>query len=218
MRNRCKTPKPSHRLIFTMKTSRSATLIALLSLALLGTTARADYSSADSKHGAWQSHPRSSGVYINPEWSRHVWLCPGGADSGTTVTRIVVSLADQRLYAYSGPQLVAWSNVSSGRTGHDTPTGSFTVSQKDVDHHSSLYEDASMPYFMRLTDGGVGMHAGFLPGYPASHGCVRLPFDMARDLYRHVDAGTPVEIIDHPVAATVAETVAATSGVSVAQD
>ena len=76
-------------------------------------------------------------------------------------------------------------------------------------------DDASMPFFMRLTDGGVGMHAGFLPGYPASHGCVRLPFGMARELYQRVDAGTPVEITSNSVSMAVAKTPAA---VHLAQD
>ena len=101
------------------------------------------------------------------------WLQPDAS-----VNRIVVSLADQTLNAYNGSTLVATSNISSGKPGHETPTGDFTVSEKDPDHHSSLYDDASMPFFMRLTDGGVGLHAGFIPGYPASHGCIRLPYGM----------------------------------------
>ena len=128
------------------------------------------------------------------------------------MNHIVVSLADQRLYAYHNLQLVAWSNVSSGRPGHETPTGTFTVSQKDADHHSSLYDDASMPFFMRLTDTAVGLHAGFLPGYPASHGCVRLPLGMARALYGCVDPGTSVEITGEPVKAVLTRSGASTIG------
>jgi lipoprotein-anchoring transpeptidase ErfK/SrfK len=76
-----------------------------------------------------------------------------------------------------------------------------------------------MPYFMRLTDGGVGLHAGELPGYPASHGCVRLPFGMARELYQRVEAGTPVEIIAASVNTAVAtQNAAAPAGVHLAQD
>ncbi len=182
-----------------MKTSTYATVLATLSLAVLSTTARADSFGGDTKHGSMHTQVRTNTNWINPEFSRYVWL-----DSSDTVDRIVISLADQRLYAYNGHQLVAWSNVSSGRPGHDTPTGSFTVSEKDVDHHSSLYDDASMPYFMRLTDGGVGLHAGFLPGYAASHGCVRLPFGMAQKLYQHVESGTPVNIVSDPIS-TVAQ-------------
>jgi lipoprotein-anchoring transpeptidase ErfK/SrfK len=133
------------------------------------------------------------------------------------VNHIVVSLADQSLRAYNGQQLVAYSNISSGKPGHETPTGTFTVSQKDVDHHSSIYDNASMPFYMRLTDGGVGLHAGFIPGYPASHGCVRLPFGMARELYQHTDSGTQVEITNSPMSA-MNQTPAASTSVHLAQD
>ncbi len=158
--------------IMNMKTPRPAILLATLSLALLGTTAPAAVSSADTKHGSMQIHFRTGSAAANDEYAKYDWLTPDGDKSSVTVNHIIVSLADQRLYAYNGQQLVAWSNISSGRPGHDTPTGAFTVSEKDVDHHSSLYDNAPMPYFMRLTDGGVGLHAGMLPGYPASHGCV----------------------------------------------
>ena len=70
---------------------------------------------------------------------------------------------------------IAASTCSTGRPGHSTPTGAFVVLQKDVHHHSSPYDDAPMPYMDRVTWSGVALHAGHLPGYPASHGCVRLP-------------------------------------------
>jgi hypothetical protein len=186
------------------KTSTLITLAATLSLsALLSTSALADYSSYDTKHSSY--HPHSDGIDY-AQFSKFEWLqSDENQQPAGDVNHIVVSLADQRLYAYHDSQLVAWSNVSSGKPGHETPTGEFTVSQKDVDHHSSLYDDASMPYFMRLTDGGVGLHAGFLPGYAASHGCVRLPIGMARDLYQHVEAGTPVQITSESMLATVAQ-------------
>jgi len=132
------------------------------------------------------------------DYAKTVWLVADD-DPKLNVNRIVISLADQRLYAFHNQQLVAWSTISSGRAGHETPTGSFSISEKDVDHHSNIYDDAPMPYFMRLTDEGVGMHAGLLPGYPASHGCVRLPSDMARTLFEHVESGTPVEITGNAV-------------------
>lgn len=194
----------------TVKASLAAILFATLGFAA---SARAsDFSSTDTKHGATRLHS-SHASYI--DYAKFQWLDSADGQADATVNRIIVSLADQRLYAYHGQQLLAWSNVSSGRAGHETPTGSFEVSEKDVDHHSSLYDDAPMPYFMRLTDGGVGMHAGFLPGYPASHGCVRLPFGMARELYQRVDAGTPVEITSDSVNMAVAKTPAA---VHLAQD
>src|SRR5882724_11300159 len=120
-------------------------------------------------------------------------------------TRIVVSIPKQRAYLMIGDQVVADGPISSGRSGHTTPNGHFSVMEKDPNHHSSLYGDfvdgsgrivragvsaridsapsgthfvgATMKWFMRLTEDGVGMHVGILPGYPASHGCIRMPPD-----------------------------------------
>ncbi len=180
----------------TMKTSTTTTLVAALSLAsLLVTPVNAgDFSSFNSKHGTVPRQPTYAAAI---DYGKFTWL------EDASVNRIVVSLADQSLRAYNGQDLVAYSNISSGRAGHETPTGTFTVSQKDVDHHSSLYDDASMPFFMRLTDGGVGLHAGFIPGYPASHGCVRLPMGMARGLFQHTQEGTEVQITDSPMSAMI---------------
>jgi lipoprotein-anchoring transpeptidase ErfK/SrfK len=103
-------------------------------------------------------------------------------------------------------QLIAWSTISTGRTGYPTPTGIFVVTDKDRDHRSNLYHNAPMPFFMRLTNGGVGMHAGVLPGYPASHGCIRLPEEMARELYLHVEPGAFVQVIDGPISSILTQT------------
>jgi lipoprotein-anchoring transpeptidase ErfK/SrfK len=121
-------------------------------------------------------------------------------NSTCNVDCMLISLAEQRLYVFGNHELIAWSTISSGRPGHTTPTGMFTITEKDLDHHSNLYNNAPMPFFMRLTDGGVGMHAGVLPGYPASHGCIRLPEEMARRLYQHVEPGTTVQIIEDTTA------------------
>jgi hypothetical protein len=195
----------------TMKTS-SALFATFCCAALLHTSARADsFARTDSKHASIRQHAQP----VAQDYAKFEWLTPADQPSAA-VNHIIVSLTDQRLYAYHGGQLIAWSNVSSGRAGHETPTGAFTVSQKDVDHHSSLYDNASMPFFLRLTDGGVGLHAGFLPGYPASHGCVRLPLGMARELYQRVDPGTPVEIISDSVTApAMAQAPATTPAVAV---
>ena len=88
--------------------------------------------------------------------------------------------------------------VSTGRRGRETPTGAFTILQKEVVHRSRTYDDASMPYMQRLTWKGVSMHAGHLPGYPASHGCIRLPAGFAKLLYKVTKLGTPVIITDGP--------------------
>jgi len=203
----------------TMKTSSLlTTILTILSFAaILDTTAHAESFNSDStstKHGLSTLHTASTSA----DYAKFLWLCSGDNQQDTSVNHIVVSLADQRLYAYHDQQLVAWSNISSGRPGHETPTGTFTVSEKDVDHHSNLYNNAPMPYFMRLTDEGVGLHAGQLPGYPASHGCVRLPLSMARELYQHVESGTSVEITSNPINPTVAQNQATSTPVHLAQN
>src|ERR1700730_6288282 len=134
---------------------------------------------------------------------------------------VKISLSEQRAYFYKSGLLVGVSQLSTGREGLNTPTGRFSISQKDVNHVSSKYGDfvdasgqviapnvdvekdkkppgthfkgAPMPYFMRIV-GGVGMHAGYLPGYPASHGCIRMPEFMAENFFKSVSAGTPVTI------------------------
>ena len=91
---------------------------------------------------------------------------------------------------------------STGRPGHRTPAGVFVILEKDKNHHSSTYDNAPMPYMERLTWGGVALHAGNLPGYPASHGCVRLPLEFAKLLFGVTTLGTPVVMADGDVAAT----------------
>ena len=134
---------------------------------------------------------------------------------------IVISLSRQEAYFYKSGQLVGLSALSTGDENHATPTGKFTITQKNMWHQSSQYGDyvdssgapimqnidrevdpmppgarfdgANMYYFMRFTR-GIGMHAGYLPGYPASHGCVRMPQDMAEAFFRNVNVGTPVDV------------------------
>jgi hypothetical protein len=122
-----------------------------------------------------------------------IWQ-PDRAPDGPVV--IVVSIPDQLVTVYRNGVRIAVSTCSTGRPGHATPTGTFVILQKDVDHHSSLYDDAPMPYMERVTWGGVALHAGNLPGYPASHGCVRLPRAFAQELYGVTHLGTTVIIGD----------------------
>ena len=133
-----------------------------------------------------------------------------------------VSLPKQRAYLMVGDEIVADSPISSGKAGHGTPRGNFSVLEKDPDHRSSIYGDfvdrsgrvvragisakidsapsgthyvgAPMRWFMRLTGEGVGMHVGILPGYPASHGCIRMSPDGAKLFYDNVKVGTPVTV------------------------
>jgi len=139
-------------------------------------------------------------------------------------THIVVSIPKQRAYLMIGEEIVADAPVSSGKRGHETPHGHFTIMEKDPNHHSSLYGDfvdrsgrvvragvsahidsapsgthfagATMKWFLRLTGEGVGMHIGILPGYPASHGCIRESVDGAKLFYDHAKVGTPVDVGD----------------------
>jgi len=109
---------------------------------------------------------------------------------------MVVSLPEQRAYVYRTGILIGASTVSTGKKGHDTPTGVFTILQKNSDHYSNLYNDAPIPYMQRLTWSGVALHAGRLPGYPASHGCVRMPYDFARKLFAETKTGLTVVVSD----------------------
>ena len=139
-------------------------------------------------------------------------------------THIVVSLPKQRAYLMIGDQIVIDEPISSGKRGHTTPSGHFNVMQKDPNHHSSLYGDfvdargrvvragvsahidsapsgthfagAPMKWFLRLTGEGVGMHIGILPGYPASHGCIRETPEGAKLFFDHAKVGTPVDVGD----------------------
>ena len=109
---------------------------------------------------------------------------------------LTIDLTAQRLMVYRNGGLMAASAISTGTLGRETPTGVFTILEKKVMHRSTTYDDAPMPYMQRLTSKGIAIHAGDLPGYPASHGCIRLPNDFAKRLYGVTDLGTQVMITD----------------------
>lgn len=137
-------------------------------------------------------------------------------------THVIVSIGRQRVFLYSGDQVAIDSPISSGKKGHSTPQGHFHILVKEPNHFSNIYGNfcdrsgrvvrsgvssvidsapsgthfigAPMKWFMRLTETGVGMHIGILPGYPASHGCIRLPADMAPLIYQKVRVGTSVTV------------------------
>jgi hypothetical protein len=135
--------------------------------------------------------------------------------------RIVIDLSEQRVYLLEGTQVLLCSPIASGKPGWNTPTGKFRISAKDIDHRSGSfglienskgrvvnanatpgtrvprghhYEPAPMPYFMQFAP-MVGLHAGYLPGYPASHGCVRMPGDLAAKFFAQVSIGTSVTVV-----------------------
>lgn len=114
-------------------------------------------------------------------------------DDGPTV--IVVSLPEQRLHVYRGGQRIGVSTVSSGKPGKETPTGVFPILQKKRAHRSNLYNDAPMPYMQRLTWDGIALHAGRIPGYPASHGCIRLPHAFAEQLFELTERDSTLVVV-----------------------
>lgn len=165
----------------------------------------------------------SQGVAYNQRTSANDSVSYWDGDGVPGNVHVEVRLGEQRAYFFKGDQLVGVSQVSTGREGFGTPSGSFKVLQKDKDHRSSLYGDyvdandpavvvkanvevgkdpkppgtvflgASMPFFLRVT-GGVGLHAGYLPGVPASHGCIRMPEFMAENFFYNTPMGAPVSI------------------------
>jgi len=134
----------------------------------------------------------TASVYL--EAGDYVWH-PETSPVGAVV--IIVSLSDQVLAVYRNGVRIGRSSISSGKLGHDTPTGIFTILQKNTRHHSNIFHGASMPYMERLTWSGVAMHGGELPGYADSHGCVRLPLEFAKKLYTLTADGTTVIVTNH---------------------
>jgi hypothetical protein len=117
---------------------------------------------------------------------------------------IVVSLAQQKATVFSGDREIATTPISTGVPGHPTPLGVFSVIQKQVYHESNLYSAAPMPYMQRITWSGIALHAGALPGYPASHGCIRLPREFAVSLYGMTKIGARVVVTrDDPAPAAI---------------
>src|SRR5213079_862072 len=147
----------------------------------------------------------TEGVRVSPETvtlktGEYVWE-PERAPEGPLL--IVASTTEQVAYVYRNGIRIARSSVSTGRPGHPTPTGVFTILEKEVHHTSSIYKGAEMPYMERVTWGGIALHAGDLPGYPDSHGCVRLPLEFSKLLFGVTMKGATVILADqHSAPAT----------------
>ena len=107
---------------------------------------------------------------------------------------VVVDLSEQMAFIYRNGVNIGVSTISSGKPGHETPTGVFQILQKDANHHSSKYNNAPMPFQERLTWDGVALHAGGLPGYPESHGCIHLPYEFAKKLFQITAKGGTVVV------------------------
>jgi hypothetical protein len=151
------------------------------------------------------------GAIAASSWAISAWLRPGHAQQVEEVhelkpgqfvwhperapegnVAIIVSEPDQLVHVYRNGVRIGVSTCSTGKPGHTTPTGVFMILQKDKDHHSSTYDNAPMPNMNRITWSGVALHAGSLPGYPASHGCIRLPMKFSEYLFGVTHVGTPV--------------------------
>lgn len=126
---------------------------------------------------------------------QYIWA-PERAPTGPALA--VVNLDTQRMLFFRDGRAIAASTISSGSKGHETPTGVFTILQKNAAHRSKTYNNAPMPNMQRLTWSGIAMHAGNLPGYPASHGCVRLPLQFSKLLFGETSMGMTVIITHHP--------------------
>jgi hypothetical protein len=149
---------------------------------LLGLTAIGLFRSAPSRaQQVEEVHQLKPGQFV---W--HPERAPDGQVS------IIVSLPDQLVHVYRNGVRIGVATCSTGKPGHLTPSGVFMILQKDKDHHSSKYDDAPMPNMNRITWSGVALHAGNLPGYPASHGCIRLPMKFSELLFGVTHVGTPV--------------------------
>src|SRR5438128_5295363 len=140
----------------------------------------------------------TDGVRVSPDTvtlkpGEYIWE-PERAPEGPLL--IVASITEQVAYVYRNGIRIARSSVSTGRPGHRTPTGIFTILEKEVHHTSSIYKGAEMPYMERVTWGGIALHAGDLPGYPDSHGCVRLPLEFSKLLFGVTMKGATVIIAD----------------------
>lgn len=126
----------------------------------------------------------------------YVWAPDQAADGPV---EIVIGLAEQRAYVFSGGALIGASTISSGREGFESPIGRFQILQKKIFHRSNRYDDAPMPFMQRLNWYGVALHAGDIPGRPASHGCIRLPKAFAQKLFGATAIGGFVFITEDPL-------------------
>ncbi|TCP65875.1 L,D-transpeptidase family protein [Sphingomonas sp. PP-CE-1G-424] len=124
--------------------------------------------------------------------NQFVWKDNGASEP----VSIVISLLEQRAFVYRGSSMIAATTISSGKDGKDTPLGTYPILQKNAVHKSSLYDDASMPFMQRLTWDGIAIHAGRNPGFPASHGCIRVPLGFAKQLFGVTTLGTTVTVTD----------------------
>jgi len=144
--------------------------------------------------------PKSTAVVTAAREKSPIAGADGLGAKAKGVLSINISLDQQQLTLYSDGQPIAHSRVSTGKAGHGTPTGVFSIIQKDRYHRSNLYDDARMYFMQRITWSGVALHQGIVPNYPASHGCIRLPEAFARQLWGITKVGVRVTVSRNAVA------------------
>jgi len=202
---------------------RSRAFFFAVALGAVMSMAQADDESARAERTLYSSKKGIVRQYSEEDRIRYqLWDYTWKPDPTQPITRVEVRLGEQRVYVYQGDDLAGESPITTGKPGHDTPPGHYSVLVKDIDHKSNLYgvfldangyvvdgnaevgqkpppgavyDSADMPYYMRIRDDGVGLHAGYLPGYPASHGCIRLPHAFAELLFSNISLGTPVDVV-----------------------
>lgn len=155
------------------------------------------------KHGAnrgtytrdWKRYPISLAAQAKNITAQQL-LAGYDAEEQADDFRVVISLSSQTATLFKNAEQIDYSRVSTGRKSHRTPTGQYVVTHKHRHHKSSIYDSAPMPYFMRLSCGAFGTHSGNCPGYPASHGCIRMPSAKARAFFLTCPTGTQVDIVE----------------------
>jgi len=199
----------------------------LLTMPGLRTVASAAESSTQPKTshngGVYSSKQGVRRQYSQEDRIRYqLWDYMWKPDPNRPITRVEVRIGEQKVFVYQDDELAGESPITTGKPGHETPTGHYTILVKDIDHKSNLYgvfvdgngyivdgnaevgqappagavyDAADMPYYLRIREDGTGLHAGYLPGYPASHGCIRLPHAFAELLFSNVSVGTPVDVV-----------------------
>jgi hypothetical protein len=212
-----------------MKTFLRLVPVAVIQLTLLAVMvlpAQADNAWFSSTHKTQVENPKgpvSRNYSLDDRIRYQLWPYVWKPLANEPITHIIVNLGQQMVYVYQGDYLAAKTPTSTGKPGHVTPPGHYSIIAKDINHKSNLYgytvdaqgnvvddnasasekqlppgvvyDSADMPYCMRVRDDGVGLHGGYLPGYPASHGCIRMPHAFAELLYSNVSLDVPVDIV-----------------------
>jgi hypothetical protein len=172
-------------------------LSSVLALSIPASPAASSYETPDAKAAASEAVDTARADMFDAFGDKQLkpgqYLWRSVPDSGGA-ERVVISLSEQLAYLYRGDTLVAVSTISSGKDDKPTPTGIFPILEKRTFYRSKKYDNAPMPFMQRIDSYGTALHAGYNPGTPASHGCVRLPIKFAEKLYTVTMVGTPVFI------------------------